>query len=225
MLISEKNSLISTREKILSYLLLHRSSSDNNSSIKDIASSLGISTNAVRQHLVPLEIEGLIIRKIERGGMGRPANQYILHKDAFNLFPKLYSEFSLNLLDEIIIQLGEEPTEKILQKIGQKMAKKIQKEINTKFTKNEAPKSLEQRLERIITIFESKGKFPRLIEDKDMFSIKNYNCLFYDISQKHPIICILDQVIMNYLTGQNARKVECVSWGDSCCHFQISKNK
>ena len=60
--------------------------------VEDLARSLGLTDNAVRNHLSSLERDGLVRQEGVRrgGGVGKPATLYELHPDADVLFSRAY---------------------------------------------------------------------------------------------------------------------------------------
>ena len=67
-------------------------------SADEIAEVLGITVSAVRQHLVPLESDGLVAHRDERPGPGRPRRRYCLTPAAEALWPKRYGQLTNQLL-------------------------------------------------------------------------------------------------------------------------------
>jgi DeoR family suf operon transcriptional repressor len=64
----------------------------------EIAKPLGITVVAVRQQLVRLEEDGLVVHRSEPAGRGRPSHVYELTPTAEALFPKRYGELTNELL-------------------------------------------------------------------------------------------------------------------------------
>src|SRR5437879_5426896 len=73
---------------------------------EDLATTLGITPSAVRQHLTALVGEGLVSVREQRGGTGRPKFFYATTAAAEELFPKTYGDLTNELLDFLS---GEEP--------------------------------------------------------------------------------------------------------------------
>ena len=69
--------------------------------VADLASALGTSQQAVRQHLVGLVAGGLVTVTDTRGRIGRPRRLYSICASAESLFPKTYDEFGVDLLDAV----------------------------------------------------------------------------------------------------------------------------
>jgi DeoR family transcriptional regulator, suf operon transcriptional repressor len=70
-------------------------------SAEDVAAVLGVTVSAVRQHLAPLEAEGLVAHRDERPGPGRPRRRFCLTPAAEALWPKRYGQLTNQLLSFI----------------------------------------------------------------------------------------------------------------------------
>jgi DeoR family suf operon transcriptional repressor len=70
-------------------------------SAEEVAGVLGVTTSAVRQHLAPLEEQGLVAHRDERPGPGRPRRRYCLTPAAESLWPKRYGQLTNQLLSFI----------------------------------------------------------------------------------------------------------------------------
>ncbi|MFW9990671.1 MAG: helix-turn-helix transcriptional regulator, partial [Candidatus Odinarchaeota archaeon] len=97
---SSRTPFLMTRDKILRYLLVHQTDSGG-CTVKELAEELDLTTNGVRQQLGILEKENLVVIKEKKTEIGRPAYAYALHENAMEYFPKIYADFSSQLLDEV----------------------------------------------------------------------------------------------------------------------------
>src|SRR5579859_6852058 len=93
----------STRMEILELLRRRQSAS-----AESISSELGITPNAVRQHLTNLEREGLVRSEPQRAKRGRPALFFFLTDRADSVFPKRYGQLASMVLQEVR-EIGGEP--------------------------------------------------------------------------------------------------------------------
>ena len=66
--------------------------------VADLAAQLGITAAAVRQQLMRLAEDGLVLHQSEGDGRGRPAHRYELTPSAEALFPKRYGDLTTELL-------------------------------------------------------------------------------------------------------------------------------
>ncbi|MFW9995209.1 MAG: helix-turn-helix transcriptional regulator [Candidatus Odinarchaeota archaeon] len=219
--------LQATREKILRYLLFHRTSPDINKycTAKEIARNLKISPNGVRHHLKQLEYEQLVKRTVRRGKTGRPATIYTFKDKAFNQFPKMYPEISKMLLEGIMDQYGIDAAVKLLEGIGMRIADNIKENVDYSMDESDQGVTIQQKVERLAKIFEDYGKFPQLIEEKGSYIIRNYNCLIYDISSDIPLACKIDETLIRELLGFTPVKESCIRDGAGYCQFRVKKVK
>lgn len=224
-ILDESQGFVTTRDKILRYLLVNRTRSGECCTIKEIASELGLSTNATRQYMVVLEKDGLVTRMERKGSTGRPAMTYTLHENAFETFPKVYKDFALSLLEVIRELHGTEETVKILKIVGRKLAEELKELIEATLERGISIESLStrERLEKIADLFQQYGKYPELLEDDSSFAIKNFNCLVYGIVKEDPLVCKVDEEMMTELAGKRCTKERCIRDGDECCVYRIDK--
>jgi predicted ArsR family transcriptional regulator len=220
----DPDTFVTKRELILHHLLRNCSSPKEFCTIKSIASAVSLSPTGTRHYLTILENEGLVTHSEKQRKSGRPARIFSLTTRGFNAFPKAYTEFSFDLLDEVKTQFGESAAINLLEQIGRKKAIKISSKLKERGIAIESSGSLKKMLMELVDVFEEEGTFPELIEDNKSFILKNYNCLFYDIAMKEPLVCKLTETLMAQLTNNVAVKEKCLKDGDDCCLFRIKKN-
>ncbi len=193
------------------------------SSIKKIAETVGLSLNAVRQHLTLLEKEELVFHREKQGSTGRPALVYYLHEKAIDRFPKVYVEFTLDLLEELEFEHGIDSTVTILDRIGKKIADRVIEQMNSLYRIDFRSLPLSQRVDYVVKVFDFYGKYPDLIEENDSYAMKNYNCLVYKLTKANVLVCKVDEAILRELFGKPVAKELCLREGDSFCLYRIKK--
>lgn len=211
-----------SKKKILEYLLVipSREKEFQGKTVKEIASVVDLSTNAVRNYLIELEKDGFVTSSTQKSDMGRPAILYSLHENALSLFPKLYVEFAVSLIDELIKQLGTAKTRKILSDVGTTLGKEI---IVNEFEKD-SKLSIEERIITLSKIFEDYGKFPTILEDEEFYYVRNSNCLLFSVVKEHKILCEVDHSIVNTILNTTPEKQQCLKSGDPFCQYRIKKD-
>ncbi|MFX0012981.1 MAG: helix-turn-helix transcriptional regulator [Promethearchaeota archaeon] len=220
--------LSSTRLEILSYLLVNSNIQDESQgcSIKEMAETFDLSPNAIRQYLIELEKDKLVIRKKKKGKTGRPAMTYFLAQAALTKFPKSYADFSIRLLNRILKNFGEEEARHLLTEMGKEKAEEMKRKLNSTLKESGTNSdNLKDRINAVAEVFQDYGSFPEIEETKDSFTITNRNCLIYDIVRNHPLACIVDETLVTELVGKKADKVQCLSEGDMLCVYRINKLK
>ncbi len=220
----ETESTVSSKDKILQYLLLSGSTSDESCTVKEIADHLDISINATRQYLIVMEKEGLVIRTTQKSTTGRPAILYSLHPDAIEEFPKQYRDFSIKLLAEVQDKIGNEATIELLREVGKQIAEEIIPYVRENIEPGGSYGSLRDRLHSVVKVYHNYGKFPELLEDDISFALKNYNCLIFGVAKENALACQVDETIVSELIGAPASKEKCIRNGDECCLYRIKKD-
>ena len=82
--------------------ILHYLQRQSEATVKELATMLGVSTTAAREHIVHLQAEGLVEVRAERHGPGRPRMVYTLSDAARSRFPQQYDRLLTGLLRELI---------------------------------------------------------------------------------------------------------------------------
>ncbi|MHA2247866.1 MAG: helix-turn-helix transcriptional regulator [Candidatus Hodarchaeales archaeon] len=211
-----------SKEKILQYLLIAPSRDEKvhqGKTINEIAAAVDLSNNAVRKYLFELEKSDYVVKQTEKRNVGRPVIMYSLHKNALNVFPKVYAEFAVSLINELINELGASRTQKILSDVG----KTLGKEIKINYSSEVGQSSLEQRIITLVKVFEEYGKYPTVLEDEEYYFVRNSNCLLFGIVKEHSIVCEVDQNIVEILLGSKAEKQECLKNDEPFCQYRIKK--
>src|SRR5260221_10512896 len=98
-------------------------------SAETIASDLGVTPNAVRQHLTNLERDGLVVNHPERSGRGRPSLLFSLTERADSAFPKRYGQLATMVLQEVQEMGGPEALDDIFALVAARHATGIEKEL------------------------------------------------------------------------------------------------
>src|ERR1700687_4215476 len=114
----------STRMEVLE--LLRRK---GDASAETISSDLGVTPNAVRQHLTNLEREGFVVSHPERGGRGRPALLFALTGRAAAVFPKRYAQLATMVLQEVEAMGGPEALDEVFSRVAARHAAVIEPDL------------------------------------------------------------------------------------------------
>jgi DeoR family transcriptional regulator, suf operon transcriptional repressor len=189
-------------------------------SIDDIATELGITRPAVRQHLVSLERAGYV----EQGKLlvtgGRPGQTYRLTEKGYDLFPKQYSWFSEVLLENLHAQLGEKGLGELMEQLGKDIADQ-----NVARAQGEA---LKDRVENVAKLMnELAYQAETVFTGKELPGsppvIEASNCVFHTIAARFPAICKFDIALLSRLTGAQVVHEQCILRGGGTCRFRFKE--
>src|SRR2546423_12335254 len=98
-------------------------------SAETIAADLGVTPNAVRQHLTNLERDAFVISHPERGARGRPALLFSITERADSVFPKRYGQLATMVLQEVRAMGGDEALDDLFGRVAARHAAAIEQDL------------------------------------------------------------------------------------------------
>ncbi len=186
--------------------------------ISDLTDLLGVSRNAVKQHLTSLEKNNLI----ESGALiktaGRPIQNYVLTMEGKENFSRKYSWFAQILLENIRLEKGKNGLSDFLEKIGIDISNKYLPDLNKLKVK--------ARLNKAASILSELGYEAEIVSSKDKSEISKLeisNCVFQHLAVSCPEICQFDLSLLSNLTGQKIEQQSCIARDGNVCSFGVKK--
>ena len=178
--------------------------------VDDLAGSLELSGNAIRNQLSTLERDGLVASEGTRRGPGKPAWLYRLTPEAERLFPKPYAA----VLDELLEVLGERlPPEEIdaaLDEVGRRLAATV-------------PPLTGPVGSRMPAVLETLGELGGLAEyhaADGCLVIEGFDCPLAKTVPRHPDACRVVQAMLEEVLEQPVTE-ECDRSGPPRCRFLV----
>src|ERR1700731_1116504 len=109
------------QQKLLTLLLQNK----EGLSVEDLSKGLGITDNAVRQHLTALERDGMVARGETKSTGGRPEQLYGLTTAGHELFPRHYSWFAELLINSLREEQGTDALRERLESMGKAVGRQV----------------------------------------------------------------------------------------------------
>jgi predicted ArsR family transcriptional regulator len=186
-----------------------------------LASALGGSKTALRDHLVLLNSAQLVRFEDKRGIIGRPKRFYFLHSSHEQNIKKQYSWLSNILLEEMSETLSDEELKKVMEKLAVKVTTSLSSELDG-LTKQE-------RIYKVLGILNELGysvKFKTDTSERESTSIiEANNCVFHSVAVKHPTLCQFDIRFIEAATGCSAKLQCCIARGAKVCRFSLDSSE
>jgi DeoR family transcriptional regulator, suf operon transcriptional repressor len=193
-------------------LLRHLLYSNQGLTLDQLADLLGISRNAVKQHISVLEKLDCIESRMLPSGGGRPSRAYTLTDVGMAIFPKQYALFSTMLLKAISKNIKGSELENLLGTIGHELAQPFKDRV----------KSSDNKIEEVINIMEELGYETRQFSSENKpTEITAKNCVFHDLAVENSAVCELDRSLISSLLETTVEQKECMVKGGSRCLFCI----
>ncbi len=200
------------QQDILKYMLENK----DGVTIDDLAQLLGISRNAVRQHLAGLERDALIKQLGARPSKGRPELLYGLANKGKESFPRRYSWFSELLMTALLKEAGSDGLSAKIAAMGESVAKEL-------LDRQRPPESTAAAITELNNLMVELGYSSKVkINDAGELSIEASNCVFHDLAAKHPEVCQFDLALMKTLTKTKVCHDECMVRDGKVCRFKFN---
>ncbi len=200
----------STQQSLLLALLRNK----GGLTIEALAQSLGISRNAVRQHLTYLERDSLVARGRTQSSGGRPEQLYILTNDGNERFPRQYSWFSELLLQMLQAEIGRAALGEKLAELGRSIGVSMKPRLSDE-------SSSAGRVESIASIMQEIGyDAVAKVAGGDQF-IEAHNCVFHKLATKCPEVCNFDIALLSTCSGSQVEHRTCMVRGGDACRFHF----
>ena len=200
----------STRMEVLE--LLRRK---GQASAEIIAADLGVTPNAVRQHLTNLEREGFVVSHPEPSRRGRPSLLFSLTERADSVFPKRYGQLATMVLQEVQEMGGPDALDEIFARVATRHASAI------------APSMVgldfDEKLRRVVAWIGRAGTLAEQTETTEGVKVTIHNCPFRNTALKFPQVCTITPHLFSQLLGTAVSQSESIHRRDPYCSFVVQR--
>jgi predicted ArsR family transcriptional regulator len=200
-----------TRGKIVAELRQRHSAS-----AVDLAHEFGLSPNAIRQQLVVLERDGLVVEASVRRGPTKPTYEFSLTPAAEKLFPQQYDKMLSAVLREVREQNGTEGVNKIFAGI----AKRAAEQTNAKA----GDSTPEGKLAALTQHLREHGVTAEYNLIEGGFELHEHNCPYSSVVSEHPEVCSVIHNVLDATVGGEHRQTESLATGGKACRFEITQS-
>jgi predicted ArsR family transcriptional regulator len=197
-----------TRGKVLLHIKKHGACT-----VAYLSRELGLTPNAIRQHLSSLARDNLVSQRALKAGPSKPAQAYFLTPQAESLFPKGYDGLLLDLLQELLHQHGEEETCRWLSRVGYSRA--------AAYVNETAGLEPDARVAVVGRILEESGSLPEWEGNGWGLTLRNFNCPYALVSRDHPQACEAQRSFLQRLFSPAAVETAC-EHQQGRCRFHIT---
>jgi len=205
-----------------SWLVIEYIKRNGSATIKELEDLLGVTTNAVRQHLQALQADGYVERRQVNAGVGRPHHAYLISAKANALFACHCDDLALTLLEEVFAMEGPDRTQKLLNRVGDRLA--------SRYAASVQGEELQERVGQLAVALNERGVLTAVEplsggEDENVIVLHAYNCPYHELALEHRAICEMDEEVMRKVLGADVNLTACMMDGHRGCSFVVSKLK
>lgn len=180
-----------------------------------LASDLGISPSAVRQHLSSLRSAGLVVTRQERGQLGRPADRYQATAESEPYLSSTGRELSVELLGHIE---AEEPG-----LVGRAFERRRIQMVNDA-RQRLAGKPLADQVSTLTSLLEEQGylaDYERL--DSGQFHINLRSCAMWAVANRFGQACAAElDFVRDLIPGASVERLTHKTDGAHTCTYRLT---
>ena len=207
--VSALRQLGTTRQKLLRRLLI----APEGATVEALCDALGVTHNAVRQHLTALIAAGYVERGSALPTGGRPQARYVLLPSGRELFPRNYGLVAASVIEHLYATSGKPAVQALLAAIGGELGAAANERI-AMASDEEAAAALADQLDAL-------GYEAQAVKRDGEMQVEAYNCVFHALAKAHPDICRFDLAFMEAATGRPVHHLECLIRGGHACRFRL----
>lgn len=201
-----------TQQQLLRFLLQQ----GNGAGVDAFSVALGISRNAVRQHLTALERDGFVARGDTKPTGRRPEQLYVLTPRGREVFPRRYDTFADLMIEEVAETAGAEALMRLMARMGEKAAQ----DVALGGPALPAP----ELSRRLATVMLDVGYEAHAGSANGGAEVIAHNCVFHHLAERFPQVCEFDLAFMRAATGAAIEHSECMVRGGKVCRFLLRKS-
>jgi predicted ArsR family transcriptional regulator len=180
---------------------------------EDLATALGITPSAVRQHLTGLVAEGLVALREQRGRAGRPRFFYSVTAQAEPLFPKAYGGLANELL-----QFADEDEPGMVDRM---FARRRERRVEAARSRL-AGKPFEERIAELSRILDEDGYLAEVETADGVWWIVEHNCAILDVAQRYGQACASEiGFLREVMPDAEIDRVSHMAGGDHRCAYRV----
>jgi predicted ArsR family transcriptional regulator len=200
----------STRMEVLE--LLRRKGA---ASAESIATDLGVTPNAVRQHLTNLERDGFVKSQPERQPRGRPSLLFSLTERADSVFPKRYGQLATMVLTEVQEMGGPEALDEIFARVAARHAHAVEPDLEGL--------DFDEKLRHVVAWIGRAGTLAEQTPTEEGIKVTIHNCPFRNTALKFPQVCTITPQLMSRLLDAPVSQSDSIHRRDPYCSFVVQR--
>lgn len=180
----------------------------------DLAVALGVTTNAVREHLAGMQREGLVQRTGKRRGATRPSQLFELTPEVEQSLSQAYIPFLMHLVQVFAGSLSTQEVDAMMRQVGKAIAAGI--------APRTRPRSLRGRVSLASRLLNQQLGAVTRVEENGLYIIRGAGCPLAALTGKHPSVCLAVESLVTEVVGSPAQEC-CNRGGRPRCCFEIRR--
>jgi len=183
--------------------------------VAEMVSALGVTPTAVRNRLGRLVGSGMVERRTEHGGRGRPKHTYQASVQAHKRLGQNYADLAVALWDEMMRTVED-------RKLRRLMFSRITERLADLYRSQVTGEGWEGRLVQLGTILHDRGIEAEVTpgDGGRMPVLKQHSCPYYELAETDRAVCAMERKMFEKVLGRGLRLSQCRLDGHRSCDFE-----
>jgi predicted ArsR family transcriptional regulator len=186
--------------------------------IAEMAAELGVTATAVRNRLSRLCGAGLVERRAEHGGRGRPRHVYEASAEAHRRLGQNYADLAVVLWEELMRSVEDLKLRRILfARITDRLADLYRAEVRGQ--------GWLERLEQLGSVLHGRGIETEVAQRENAMPVLElHSCPYFELAEVDRDICSLERKMFEKVLGRSLRLSQCRLDGHRSCDFEAKRS-
>jgi len=183
--------------------------------VVEMAARLGVTGTAIRNRLARLLGAGLVERKAEHHGRGRPKHTYEVSVLAQKQLGQNYADLAVALWEELMGTIPDRKLRRLMFiRVTDRMAEIYRGQVSSE--------EWEGRLVQLTNLLLDRGVEAEVAQDAGRPSpvLRQHSCPYYELAEVDRGICALERKMFEKVLGRSLRLSQCRLDGDRFCDFE-----
>jgi predicted ArsR family transcriptional regulator len=183
--------------------------------VTEMVSYLGVTATAVRNRLTRLLGSGMVERRVEHGGRGRPRHTYEASAEAHKRLGQNYADLAVVLWEEMMRTVEDR---KLRRRLFGRITERLAELYRSKVTGD----AWEGRLVQLGTILHDRGIEAEVIqrEGDESPMLKQHSCPYFELAEVDHAVCAMERKMFEKILGRGLRLSQCRLDGHRSCDFE-----
>ena len=183
--------------------------------VPEMSKALGVTATAIRNRLTRLVSSGLVERKTESVGRGRPRHTYQASAETHKRLGQNYADLAVALWEELMQTVEDRSLRQLLfQRVTDRLAELYRAQLTGD--------RWEGRLVQLGSILHDRGIDAEVVyqEGQENPVLLQYSCPYFELAEVDDAVCALERKMLEKALGQAMRLTTCRLDGDRACQFE-----
>ncbi len=184
-------------------------------SVAEMVEAMGVTPTAIRNRLGRLIGSGLVERRVEHGGRGRPRHTYLASAEAHKKLGQNYADLALVLWDEMMRTVEDRKLRRVLfTRITDRLAEMYRAQLTGD--------AWQGRMVQLGSILHDRGIEAEVVsgEDADLPVLKQHSCPYFELAESDHAVCAMERKMFEKVLGRALRLSQCRLDGHRSCDFE-----